>query len=380
MKQLFRILALVVCCSVVMNAQDRQQLKEEIDKIIHFDTQISHDAIPGFVIGIIVGDSTFVYGYGQQSKKSASPPDENTLFEIGSATKVFTATLVGLLADDGLLDRDSSANKYLPLPYRNPLLNHITVGHLLTHTSGLPKMPTGLGQFEQTPNDPYAHYPKEALLSFFRDFQPTAPPPTLKKKHKKVRNINNYQYSHVNYALLEVMVEEITQQDFSELLGERVFAKAKMENSFIKWDDDGEPENMAPGYTRSGKEVAAWQFSSFGGSEGIKSSTQDLMEFLKVHLHEAPDETSLSFQRNAVAVTKNGLTENASMGYGWHILHQKKYYDVVLHAGSTSGHRAFIGFVKETKTGVVLLANSSVGTGGLGYLLLRLINFNWKKR
>lgn len=378
---------LILLFSLSAIAQNKAQLKEEIAKVVHFDTEISHEKIPGYVIGIIVGDSIFTYGYGQKSKDLAEVPDEHTLFEIGSVTKVFTSSLVGILSDEGLMDHDAPLNNFLPKKYRNSKMQSVTISSLLTHTSGLPKMPTPFGIYEEETDNPYAHYSKELLLEFYADFEPEASQQPTKKKRKRKRNKANievetpveYIYSHLNYALLEVAIEQVTGQSYSELMDERIFNQVGMLKSFTNFNSEEQTKLLTAGYARNGMEAKPWDFASFCASQGMKSTTHDLLSFLKVHIDEPTSPLASSFHNNTIPAVNTGLTENGAMGFGWHILRQKKYYDIHLHAGSTGGHRAFIGFIRETKTGVVVLSNSENGTGGLGYLLLRLINFNWKK-
>ncbi len=376
---------LVFFFSISLIAQDKAQLKEEIAKVVHFDTGISHEKIPGYVIGIIVGDSIFTYGYGQKAKDIAEVPNENTLFEIGSVTKVFTASLVGILSDEGLMNHDAPLNEYLPKKYRNPKLKEVTISSLLTHTSGLPKMPTPFGIYEEETDNPYAHYSKQLLLEFYADFEPVSVQQKIKKKRKKrkqkvkAETPVEYIYSHLNYALLEVALEYTTGQTYDELLDQRIFSQVGMPQSFGNFASEEQADLLTTGYGRNGKEAKPWDFASFSASQGIKSTAQDLLSFLKIHMDKPTSPLALSFHNNTIPAINTGLTENGAMGFGWHILHQKKYYDIHLHAGSTGGHRAFIGFIRETKTGVVVLSNSENGTGGLGYLLLRLINFNWNK-
>ncbi|MFT4665163.1 MAG: D-alanyl-D-alanine-carboxypeptidase/D-alanyl-D-alanine-endopeptidase [Polaribacter sp.] len=376
---------LVFLFSFSVFAQDKSQLKEEIAKVVHFDTEISHERIPGYVIGIIVGDSVFTYGFGQKAKEVEEVPDENTLFEIGSVTKVFTSSLLGVLSDEGLMSHEAPLNDYLPKKYRNSKLQNVTISSLLTHTSGLPKMPTPFGIYEEETDNPYAHYSKELLLEFYADFEPVHRQQTTKKKRRKklkeaeVKAPVEYIYSHLNYALLEVAMENITGQSYDELLDERIFSQVGMPQSFANFAAEEQANLLTAGYGRNGSEAKPWTFASFSASQGMKSTTQDLLSFLKVHINEPTTPLAISFRNNTIPAVNTGLTENGAMGFGWHILHQKKYYDIHLHAGSTGGHRAFIGFIRETRTGVVVLSNSENGTGGLGYLLLRLINFNWKK-
>ncbi len=367
------VLTLLLLLSISWNglAQDRAQLREEIDKVIHFETEISHDNIPGFTIGVIFQDSTYIYNYGHQSKKNDLILTDSSLFEIGSVTKVFTASLVSILVEEGVMSYEAPFNSYLKSKCQNNELDDITIAQLLNHSSGLPKMPVDFGAHEKELNNPYAHYSKKQLLNFYKKHKPG-------KRNPKE---SAYLYSNVNYGLLEIAIENATGKSYEAILEEKILQPAGMIHTFASSDSkrtDRQP--LTKGYSRNGKATSPWAFKSFTASEGLKSSTTDLLTFLKMHLDLKETPYADLFEKNTEEQVNTGLSDNAFMGNGWHIIKLRKYYDVVLHSGSTSGHRAFIGFVKETQTGVVILSNSEHGTGGLGYLILRMINFNWKKK
>ncbi len=370
MKYLLPVLLFSLLFQSSAICQDRNQLKEEIDKTIYFDTEISHDKIPGFSIGIIFQDSVFIYHYGTASKKSDQMLTDSSLFEIGSVTKTFTSSLVSILVEENLLSYDSTLNSYLDQKYRNKYFDTLTIRNLVQHTANLPKMPVDFGAHEKELNNPYAHYTKKQLLRFYKKYRPIP----LGKKDPR------YMYSHVSYGLLEIAIEKVTGKDYESLLNEKVLTPMGLNNTFAAYDEhEKSKDKLTKAYSRNGKHVPHWDFQSFTASEGLKSNVTDLVSYLKHHLEleETPYDSLLN--DNTSPKINTGFSENAFMGNGWHIIKLKKYYNAVLHSGSSSGHRAFIGFVKETKTGVVLLSNSESGTGGLGYLLLRLINYNWKK-
>ncbi|MFK7807661.1 MAG: serine hydrolase domain-containing protein, partial [Saprospiraceae bacterium] len=272
------LLLLALLLPLLTHAQSKAQLKEEIAKVVHFDTKITHDEIPGYVIGIIVGDSMFTYGYGQIAKEIEQVPDENSLFEVGSVTKLFTASLAGLLADEGVFSHDSPLNDCLPKKYRNSKLDHVTIGSLLTHTSGLPKIPNSIGLYEEETNNPYAHYSKELLLDYYSDFVPETQylPVSRKKKKRKAKKAKpseklkekqvDYIYSHLNYALLEVAMEHVTGQTYEALMQDRVFSKVGMHQSLTQCTSGEEAERLTPGYARNGLKAAPRNVASFGGT------------------------------------------------------------------------------------------------------------------
>lgn len=345
-------------------SQMRENLKTEIDKIIYHDTEIAAKEIPGFVIGVIFRDSVFIFSYGSTSKETLIPPNEETIFETGGLTKVFTASLVNLLADEGLMHYDSSLNHYLLPEFRNEKANDITIRDLIIHASGLPKLPLEFGLKSQQTNNPYANYTKTDLLDFYSNYTPEA------------ESRGKYYYSNLNYALLELAIEFATRQPFEVVLEEKIFRPLEMHNSSITVADSTQ---FAKGYTIAGLEAPIWQFQSFAASEGVKSTAGDLLKFLACNLGKTQPDLAASFSHNHIPHIKTELNKNAWAANGWHLVKRKKYYDLLMHGGATSGQRAFIGFVKETQTGVVLLSNSEYRTDGLGFLILRMLNNNWKK-
>ena len=137
---------------------------------------------------------------------------------------------------------------------------------------------------------------------------------------------------------------------------------------------------IAQGYSLGGQPTPPWNMQSFAGSEGIKASMNDLLKYVQVSIKANDLTLSPVLTQNQQPLIKTGLTKNTWGGNGWHVITNKSYYDVILHAGSTTGYRSFLGFVPETETGVVILANSPTSMNGLGLLILRMINNNWKRK
>ena len=345
----------------------RTDLKQEIDKIIFHDTEITFDKIPGFVLGIIYKDSTLVYSYGSISQDSLVPSNQETIFEIGGLTKVFTASLVNILVEKGTMHYDSTLNYYLPQEFQNRNATQITINDLIIHTSGLPKLPLEFGVKRNETNNPYANYNKQDLLNFYKGFM------------LEQENHGSYHYSTLNYALLELAIESATNNSFEAVLKKEIFTPLNMENSCITLTDE-QLTKVTMGHTIGGKETPVWQFQSFAASEGVKSNTEDLLKFLACNLGQTHPKLAENLAQTHIQTIETELNKNAFMAKGWHRVKIKKYYDAIIHAGSTSGQRAFMGFIPETETAVVLLSNSEYTTNGLGYLVLRLINHNWKKR
>ena len=348
-----------------INSQNTEDISVEIDKIIQYDTDITFERTPGWMIGIVIGDSTYILEYGSIDKINEVPPTPQTKFELGGSTKIFTASLIEILYDKGLMHPDSSLNHYLGPKLGNPQTDFITIQDLVQHTTCLPRMPLEFGVREKDANNPYANYKKADLIRFYQDC-PCFPSKKLE-----------YNYSHVNYALLEIAIEQHLQKPFETVLNEYLFAPLGMKNTSIQIFDN---RALAKGYSIAGKEVAPWTYSSFGGSLGLKSNLEDLLLFAKANLKQSNDPLSNLLYQTHHPVVATKITKNTSIASGWHTTKHKRFYNSVIHSGTTSGHRSFIGLVKETNTAVVILSNSEYEMGGLGYLILRMINYNWKKR
>ncbi len=351
-------------------AQVSEQLEKEIGKIIYYDTDISFKNTPAYLIGVQLGDTSFVYSYGSTSKNNGVSPASNHLFEIGGLTKSFTALLSGILMNEGHLHPDSSINHYLPEQFQNPTANSISILDLVQHTSGLPRLPIGIGLKEKDPSNPFGHYTKNDLLTYYKevDFG------LIKKNQKK-----QYKYSHTNYAILEVVLELVSNQTYEQLLQKYIFQPCGMNQSGVHDFTTENRNKMVKGYSLGGQPTPPWQMRSFAGSEGIKSSMDDLLKYMKASLKNKTHQLGPVLAKNQQPLVKTDMAKHIFGGNGWHIITNKNYYDVVMHAGSTTGYRSFMGFVPETKTGVIILANSPHSMNGLGLLVLRLVNNNWKR-
>ena len=345
-------------------AQDSARIEKDLKKIIYYDADIDFEKVPGMVVGIIHGDSTYTYSFGSLSKAEDIIPTQNSIFELGGITKVFTASLVEILVDEGLMDYETNLNDYLPTPIRNDK-SDMSLYEAITHTAGMPRLPHGIGKREREANNPYAYYAKSDLFDFYKNYYPV------------IDEENRYQYSHVSYALIETAIENVTGQKFEEVLYEKLLAPLKMDDTNIDLTEDQE-SRLSPGYNILGNPTKPWRFSSFKGSVGMKSSVSDLLKFVHVQMGDTNPAYATLFENMHNPLYETAVAKGNYIVKSWHVI-KTKNHNVVLHAGSTSGHQAFVGFVKETNTGVVILSNSENSTNSLGYLILRYLNQNWKK-
>ncbi len=358
--------------SFSLTAQVRETLEEEIGKIIYYDTEISFQKTPAYLIGVQLGDTSFVFSYGHTSDRQG-PPQSDQLFEIGGLTKSFTALLAGILMNKEQIHPDSSINHYLPTQFQNPTANTVTILDLVQHTTGLSRLPKGIGLKEKDPANPFGHYTKNDLLSYYQevDFN------RIKKNSNPSKK--QYKYSHTNYAILEVVLELVSDQTYEQLLQKHIFQPCEMHQSGIHDFTTENRNKIIRGYSLGGQPTAPWQMRSFAGSEGIKSSMDDLLKYMRASLKNKTHQLGPVLAQNQQPLVKTDMAKHIFGGNGWHVITNKNYYDVIMHAGSTTGYRSFMGFVAESETGVVILANSPHSMNGVGLLILRMINNNWKR-
>ncbi len=362
MKNIFLSGFLFILALQAAHAQSHDQIKKEIEKIIKYDTEISFNNIPGFIIGIVDGDSTFIIPFGSQKKDSQGIISDTAIFEIGGLTKVFTAHLCHELVQRNMIRYKEQVNFYLDAAHRNSHLDHLVIENLITHTSGFPTRPPNMGLKEIVGQNLYSGYTKGDLLSYYR---------TASKLPKN----GEYIYSHINYALLELIIEKATGMPFEEVLERYVLHPNQMTRSAITLSADQEATS---GYDRAGRETSLWSFASFGASEGLKSTAGDLCRYIRQYMKLLDCESTL--KQNLTEFKRITGYKKSYVSYGWHMFRNKKGSNIYLHSGKTDGHAASIHFVPESKTAVVLLTNGIGKMDGLATLVLRMINNNWKRK
>jgi serine-type D-Ala-D-Ala carboxypeptidase/endopeptidase len=343
----------IILSRSITYAQDGMALQAEIEKAMTYEVDMDTSKTTGWVIGCIDHDSSWVFGYGRISKKTPLKPDGNTQYEIGGVSKIFTGAVIHKLVESQVLHYDSTVNTYLKPAQQFPLGNKLTILQLMTHTSGLPKLPDDFGITEYTQDQPYVTYTEGGLFE------------SLKQMDTAALKIGKYQYSHINHALLEVVIKN--KGHYADL--------TKFGNHQIDT-----LHTYAQGYNPGQRSVSNWLFGeTFQYSLGMKSSVNEIMDFLKLQMSLKDSLYYKSIGETQKALFKTDVDKNTSVGKIWHIMKVKKDVFVCLQSGSTNGQSAFIACMPQTKTAVVVLANTRMVQGKLGMMVLRMLNFNWRR-
>ncbi|MBK7410821.1 MAG: beta-lactamase family protein [Saprospirales bacterium] len=270
------------------------------------------------------------------------------------------------LAQEGFLDLDSSLVAYLNMDPIDPAIRNITLRRCLNHTSGLPRYPPGFGEIEYSAQDPYAAYSKEELRAFLEAYRlPNGSPCP-------------YSFSNMNYGFLELAVEARMGRPFEEIMQEELLAPLDLGHTYFTLPVPDESA-IAQGYNAASRPTPLWHPASHQGAFGLKSNMADLLKWMQLLLAPPPAWEPI-FSELYRQPIPTGIRKNTYVALGWHVVYpKKKRFRILVHTGSTSGYMAYMALVPETKTGVVILANSPYGARGLGMLVLGMLNDNWKK-
>ena len=361
------ILLMIVFSSMTLLGQrsESKKLEKYVSKYVEMEIDLNKN--PGILIGIIDGDSTYVYGFGEAEKGTSRPPTDSAIFEIGSMTKVFTASLLQILVDEGKIDYQKTLADYLKKEQLHESIQNLTVWSLATHTSGFPRVPTNFSIKDKDPNNPFKNYTDKDFDEFLAGYN--------------LFQTGNYIYSHTNFALIERIIETVENKDFQLVLEEKLLRPLGLKNTTHGLDEN-QKQRLNPGYLLDGTPAPTAIFSTFYGSIGLMSDMNDLIRFVQVNLElgqELPLQSSLI--KTQVSQVNTGIETYIDTGIGWHIVRPKrKYYGIVSHRGTGVGHQAYIAFIPETQTGVIVLANSRNSLEGLGFFMLKMINNNWKRK
>ncbi|HEX3466370.1 MAG TPA: serine hydrolase [Candidatus Elarobacter sp.] len=291
----------------------------------------------GIIAGVVDHGGTQIAKAG--STGNAVPLDEHTVFEIGSVTKTFTATILASMVRDGTVRLDDPVAKYLPSSVHVPSRNGktITLLNLATQHSGLPRQPTNL---DTTALDPYAHYGTKELYAFLDGYTLTRDPGA------------EYEYSNLGVGLLGVALANAAHTTYPELLRRRILAPLGMNETSVATTGSTRPRFAAP-HTTEGEPARNWTFDALAPAGGITSTVADMLKYVRCNLGEGPlGQTCLFAQQPRDA----GLS-NQRIGLVWYTGDGGR---IVHHNGATPGYNAAVAVSSDHTRGAVVLANGGL--------------------
>ncbi|MCB0586341.1 MAG: beta-lactamase family protein [Phaeodactylibacter sp.] len=385
--------SILLFCTFTALAQFPQQVEEQAEAYVRKGRN------PGLAVALVVDGQVKYKGFGRISRQEARPPGENTIFELGALTSVFTTTLMAEESIEGRFDMSSPIDPYLPHgadapafqpqrcvevtlptnPSRNPerilsctpdpLGEKVCIAFcdLATHTSGLPNSGLGLYDWHPIGTAAFLQGPREGFTK--RDFYFKVAEYPLKTQPG-----SSFHYSNIGIALAGHLLSDMNGISYEELLVKRLLGPLRMEDTRIHLSD-GQKERLAQGHDAKGRPAPLWDFDGLAPAAGLRSTAKDLAVFLLANLKEDGSRLSAAMeqaQQARVDVEFPGLLRPTEAGYGWLIskLTPQSNQPVTWMYGGTAGFRSFLGFIKDAGIGVVLLSNSASDIRELGFEML----------
>lgn len=342
-------------------APNKKDVKQQMDAAIA--AVMKKNNIPGMAVGVIAGDQTYFFDYGVASRQTRKPVVASTLFELGSISKTFTATLANYAQQTGHLALTDSVSKYLPDMQGTPF-GEVSLLHLGTHTPG--------GFPLQVPDDIRNN---EQLMAYLQHWKP--------KYQKGTTRI----YTNPGIGTLGLIAAKAMGEDFTTLMQKRIYSGLGLQDTYINVPES-KIANYAQGYTKQDVPARVSKAVLWAEAYGAKSTTRDMVRFLQANmqmtelddpLRSAVTNTHTAYYRTQ-AMTQDLIWEQYAYPVTLkNLLHgnsaqfalspqpvipltppQAPRNDVWINkTGSTNGFGAYVAFVPAEKLGIVILANKN---------------------
>jgi beta-lactamase class C len=351
----------VGCAPTDSHAADDAAIRAIVDKAVQ--PVMALHAVPGMAVAVTVDGKDMFFNYGVASKATAAPVTQDTLFELGSISTTFSATLTSYAQVQGKLSLADHPGEYMPQLAGSPI-DQATLLHLATYTAG--------GLPLQFPDDVESD---AQMPLYFRNWRADAAPGTQRR------------YSNPSIGLMGHLTALALKADFADTVEQLLFPQLGLKHSFIRvphsamplyaWghDDAGKPVRMSPGV------LAAPTY-------GVKSSSADMIRYLQANIAQGARTPAM---RRAIEGTHVGYYQVGDMvqGLGWEQYRSPVTLDHLLEGnsqrviqypnrvsaitppqpappgtlfnktGSTRGFGAYAAFVPDRRIGIVLLANKA---------------------
>lgn len=344
------------------NIPDQQNLEASID--FEVNKSAKKGLSQALVVGVYKDGKSFFQGYGYTDIDQKLAPDESTIFQIGSISKLFTASLLKILCDEGIVTMESTLDELIGKQYSlSPDAKLVTLQQLVTHTSGFPRVPKSLMNIiiqkvgkDKILENPYSYIEFADVINYL-------------KTSKGKRKAGSFKYSNFGMGLLGHILEIVTEKDLEHLAKDKLFAPLDMTSTGIQMTDEM-MKSLAQGYSSKGDKAELWTFSAIPGAGAFSSNASDMMKFIHANI---VDESSIA---NTLKSMQHPSTIS-TVGIGWiqsspldKFLGNKTF---VWHNGMVGGYASYIGVDQQENIGVVVLSSKSLDVTNLGMILMRKV-------
>jgi CubicO group peptidase (beta-lactamase class C family) len=310
----------------------------------------------GLSIGVLKGGKMTTYNYGETTKGNNQLPTLHTIYEVGSITKTFTATLLAYYANEGKVKLTDPVTKYLPDSVaKNPALKLVTLESLSNHTSGLSRIPENLESANADELNPYKNYTQQMLFAYLKTCKLNSQPG------------ERYDYSNLGVGLLGTILSKLSGKTFEQMVAEIICRPLAMSSTTQRLSP-ARLSNFATLYNESGNETPAWDFNVLAPCGALHSSVNDLLVYAKANMAPTADKLGKAFELTHQIT----FSKDAKMGLAWHIIivDGVEYY---FHNGGTYGSSSFLAFNAQRNLALVILSNAFESTDLIGVKMLQLL-------
>jgi len=382
--------------NMTSNAELIDKIKNEIKYVV--DHNSSKSAI---AIGFVDPNGTQFLGYGKLSNSSNSTIDRNTIFGIGSITKVFNTILLADMVNDGIVKLNDPIDKYLPSNVTVPQYkgHKITLEDLATHTSGLPEFPSNYCKYY------WDNFDKNLTLQFRTDTIKCSKNYSTDQLYQGLSNTtisrepgSKFQYSSFGSSLLgHILTQKSNMSSWNELVEKRILSVLGMNSTGIDLANE-QKSRLAVGHLNNNELPFGSLNPTIVPSGGLYSTIDDMLKFvsanmglIKTKIDNAMQESHLIRHYNGflgpnnVKLIDKNNGEGVYTGLGWAI-NTNYGHEIIWHNGVTAdGYNAIIAFNPTTHKGIVLIASAgqnnieiaNIGFShnhGLAYLIWKYLN------
>lgn len=334
------ILAATAVCwlSTCCHARQDFKFKDKIDRLV--EPYLEAEKVQAVSVAVYVDGQEWFGNYGQLSQSDSKGPDADTVYELGSISKVFTSLMLADAIESGDVKLETSIGELIPELAQSKSGKQITLKHLSTHMSGLPKMPANNRPTEG--NNPFADYDRTQLTRYLKSLRlPNQPG----KKHE---------YSNLGAGLLGEALAMQADKDYESLLQERILKPLKMEDTSITLSADQE-KRFAPPHNSALLPDHTWDFDALAGCGAIRSTANDMQKFIQANLSPPDNEVGKAIDLAWEQQLPAGSGHNA-MGLGWQIAGDGS---TRWHNGQTGGYQTMMLISRRANAGIILLCNTA---------------------
>lgn len=308
---------------------------------------------PGVIAVVRSQGHTHYFPFGHADRNRRRPVTAETIFELASVTKVFTTTSLAMEVDAGRMRLNDSVARYAPLLDRQGRdIKRVTLLHLATHTSALPRVPTVQRSDRQ--------WNKHLLMEWFAQWRAQYPPGS------------KYVYSNIAVGLLGYAIENREQQPLLEVWREQFLGPLEMRHTYFAIPPEAR-HLVVQGFNPKGQPIEHSLPGGWPAGGRLSSSGHDMGQFLVANLGERPDLPRITKAMQLAQQPQFKVSDNLTMGLGWQRVRPQGEL-VIDKNGGLDGTSTYIGMLPERKIGVVVMANrGKCQATGVGRRLLLAI-------